>query len=109
MASAAARVAGESPHPEAVPKAVMRLLLTLLLASAPLSAHAAEPLDPAPRTAVISAFPPELAALEAATGDKHAYTAAGARFVTGTLEGKPVVLFLSGISMNGQNCTPPQS
>ncbi|GGL21676.1 5'-methylthioadenosine/S-adenosylhomocysteine nucleosidase [Caulobacter rhizosphaerae] len=77
----------------------MRLLLTLLLASAPLSAHAAEPLDPAPRTAVISAFPPELAALEAATVDKREYAAAGTRFVTGTLEGKPVVLFLSGISM----------
>ncbi|CAN7337994.1 5'-methylthioadenosine/S-adenosylhomocysteine nucleosidase [Caulobacter sp. LjRoot300] len=78
----------------------MRLLLTLfLLASAPLSAQAAEPLDPAPRTAVISAFPPELAALEAATVDKHEYAAAGTRFVTGTLEGKPVVLFLSGISM----------
>ncbi|HWW24307.1 MAG TPA: 5'-methylthioadenosine/S-adenosylhomocysteine nucleosidase, partial [Caulobacter sp.] len=81
-----------------------RLLLTLLiLASAPLSAprlaHAADLLDPTPRTAVISAFPPELAALEAATGDKHVYTAAGARFVTGKLEGKPVVLFLSGISM----------
>jgi adenosylhomocysteine nucleosidase len=78
----------------------MRLLLTLLLlASAPLSAQAAELLDPAPRTAVISAFPPELAALEAATVDKHVYTAAGTRFVTGALEGKPVVLFLSGISM----------
>lgn len=77
----------------------MRLLLILLLASAPLSAQAAEPLDPAPRTAVISAFPPELAALEAATVDKHEYAAAGTRFVTGTLEGKPVVLFLSGISM----------
>jgi adenosylhomocysteine nucleosidase len=77
----------------------MRLLLILLLASAPLSAQAAEPLDPAPRTAVISAFPPELAALEAATVDKREYAAAGTRFVTGTLEGKPVVLFLSGISM----------
>ncbi|MDR7115208.1 5'-methylthioadenosine/S-adenosylhomocysteine nucleosidase [Caulobacter sp. BE254] len=77
----------------------MRLLLILLLASAPLFAQAAEPLDPAPRTAVISAFPPELAALEAATVDKHEYAAAGTRFVTGTLEGKPVVLFLSGISM----------
>ena len=78
----------------------MRLLLTLLLlASAPFPTHAAELLDPVPRTAVISAFPPELAALEAATSDKQTYAAAGARFVTGTLEGKPVVLFLSGISM----------
>lgn len=82
----------------------MRLLLTvLLLASAlvsvPVSVQAAELLDPVPRTAVISAFPPELAALEAATGDKHVYAAGGARFVTGVLEGRPVVLFLSGISM----------
>jgi adenosylhomocysteine nucleosidase len=77
----------------------MRLLLTLLLASAPFAAQAAERLDPVPRTAVISAFPPELAALEAATSDRHEYAAAGTRFVTGTLEGKPVVLFLSGISM----------
>jgi adenosylhomocysteine nucleosidase len=78
----------------------MRLLLSLLiLACAPLPALAADLLDAKPRTAVISAFPPEMAALEAATSDKHAYTAAGTRFVTGTLEGKPVVLFLSGISM----------
>lgn len=82
----------------------MRLLLTLLvLASAPLfvpvSVQAADLLDATPRTAVISAFPPEMAALEAATRDKQAYTAVGTRFVTGTLEGKPVVLFLSGISM----------
>jgi adenosylhomocysteine nucleosidase len=82
----------------------MRLPLTLVLLasaliSAPVSAQAAELLDPVPRTAVISAFPPELAALEAATRDKQAYAAGGARFVTGVLEGKPVVLFLSGISM----------
>ncbi|MBO9709881.1 MAG: 5'-methylthioadenosine/S-adenosylhomocysteine nucleosidase [Caulobacter sp.] len=78
----------------------MRLALPLLLlALAPAPALAAELLDATPRTAVISAFPPEMAALEAATTDKHAYTAAGARFVTGALEGKPVVLFLSGISM----------
>ena len=78
----------------------MRLILTLLLlAAAPAPALAAELLDAAPRTAVISAFPPEMAALEAATTDKVEFTAAGTRFVTGTLEGKPVVLLLSGISM----------
>lgn len=78
----------------------MRLVLTfLLLLCAPVPALAADRLDPAPRTAVISAFPPELAALEAATQDKRVHVAAGTRFVTGTLEGKPVVLFLSGISM----------
>jgi adenosylhomocysteine nucleosidase len=78
----------------------MRLILTLLLlASAPVPALAAELLDASPRTAVISAFPPEMAALEAATVDKHEYAAAGTRFVTGSLEGKPVVLLLSGVSM----------
>ncbi|KRA56255.1 phosphorylase [Caulobacter sp. Root655] len=78
----------------------MRLFLTLLLlALAPAPVQAAELLDPSPRTAVISAFPPEMAALEAATTDKQEFTAGGTRFVTGALEGKPVVLFLSGISM----------
>lgn len=78
----------------------MRLILTfLLLALAPVPGLAAELLDGSPRTAVISAFPPELVALEAATVDKHEYTAGGTRFVTGALEGKPVVLLLSGISM----------
>ncbi|EJL20494.1 nucleoside phosphorylase [Caulobacter sp. AP07] len=78
----------------------MRLFLTLLLlALAPAPVLAAELLDASPRTAVISAFPPEMAALEAATVDKREYTAAGTRFVIGALEGKPVVLFLSGVSM----------
>jgi len=78
----------------------MRLILTLLLlAAAPVPALAAELLDATPRTAVISAFPPEMTALEAATTGKAEFTAVGARFVTGRLEGKPVVLFLSGISM----------
>lgn len=75
--------------------------LLLLLASAT-QACAAEPatvLDPTSRTAVISAFGPELAALTAAASDKHIFTVAGAEFTTATLEGKPVVLFLSGVSM----------
>lgn len=55
--------------------------------------------DPAPRTAVISAFEPELPELLAATTGQHAYEAAGVRFVTGVLEDQPVVLFLSGMSM----------
>ncbi|MBU2288537.1 MAG: 5'-methylthioadenosine/S-adenosylhomocysteine nucleosidase [Gammaproteobacteria bacterium] len=56
-------------------------------------------LDDTPRTAVISAFKPELALLlERMQGPKK-YSANGVEFTTGTLEGKPVVLFLSGISM----------
>jgi adenosylhomocysteine nucleosidase len=80
----------------------MRLRLAVLAAFALLLARpalAAGLLDETPRTAVISAFPPEMAALAAATSDKHAYQAAGASFVTGVLEGQPVVLFLSGVSM----------
>jgi len=76
----------------------MRLILVLLMLLAT-PALAAERLDATPRTAVISAFPPEMAALEAATTGKAEHVAAGTRFVTGDLEGKPVVLFLSGISM----------
>jgi adenosylhomocysteine nucleosidase len=82
----------------------MRRLLTAVLALfawAPM-ALAAEPagvVDPTPRTAVISAFAPELAALAAATTDKHVFRISGTEFTTGRLEGKPVVLFLSGVSM----------
>jgi adenosylhomocysteine nucleosidase len=79
-----------------------RLLVPLLTLAWATSAIAAEPgglLDATPRTAVISAFAPELVALAAATTDKRVYRVAGATFTTGALEGKPVVLFLSGVSM----------
>ncbi|WP_372782270.1 5'-methylthioadenosine/S-adenosylhomocysteine nucleosidase [Phenylobacterium sp.] len=75
------------------------ILFTLTLASAAQAAPPTGVLDDTPRTAVISAFAPELAALAQATTGKHAYVAGGTAFTTGVLEGKPVVLFLSGISM----------
>lgn len=78
----------------------LRLILTLLLALAlGRSALAAGLLDETPRTAVMSAFPPELTALAAATTGKHSFRQGGTLFITGELEGKPVVLFLSGMSM----------
>lgn len=52
-----------------------------------------------PRVAVISAFPAELALLEAKVSDPHRRSINGVEFTTGTLQGKPVVLFLSGVSM----------
>ncbi|HEY8050335.1 MAG TPA: 5'-methylthioadenosine/S-adenosylhomocysteine nucleosidase, partial [Ramlibacter sp.] len=52
-----------------------------------------------PRIAVMSAFPAELALLQAKVVDAHRQTINGVEFTTGTLQGKPVVLFLSGISM----------
>jgi len=79
----------------------MRLfaLLFAVCALAIAPAALAQRLDPAPRIAVMSAFPPELIALEAATRDQKRYDAHGFTFITGTLEGKPIVLFLSGVSM----------
>jgi adenosylhomocysteine nucleosidase len=82
---------------------VRRLLaLVLLLTALAPAARAAPPagvLDPTPRTAVVSAFAPELAALTARATDKRRYAIGGARFTTARLEGRPVVLFLSGVSM----------
>ena len=46
-----------------------------------------------------SAFAPEWEALRAALEDAEEHVVHGHRFVTGTLEGRPVVLYLSGISM----------
>jgi adenosylhomocysteine nucleosidase len=78
----------------------MRLLpLLSLLALLAGPCLAAETADDAPRTAVISAFAPEITALAAAASDKQTTIIAGTAFITGTLEGKPVVLFLSGESM----------
>jgi adenosylhomocysteine nucleosidase len=71
-------------------------LLALCLTS---MAEAADLLDATPRTAVITAFPPELPELLAAVQDKKAHEAVGVTFYTGTLEGKPIVLFMSGVSM----------
>ncbi|MDB5457318.1 MAG: phosphorylase [Caulobacter sp.] len=88
----------------------MRLVVFLFgLLLAPSLAWAADRFDTTPRTAVVSAFPPELAALEAATTGKVEHAAAGTRFVTGTLEGRPVVLFLSGVSMVNAAMTTQQA
>jgi adenosylhomocysteine nucleosidase len=60
---------------------------------------AADRLDPTPRVAVISAFEPEWKALKASVGEARSYSVNGVEFVTGTVAGRKVVLFLSGISM----------
>ena len=77
----------------------MRHLPILLAALSFAEPALAQRFDETPRTAVISAFEPEITALLAATSDKKTYAGAGAAFTTGVLEGKPVVLFLSGMSM----------
>ena len=58
----------------------------------------AMPREPA-RTAVISAFEPEWARLKRKLAHAHRRSLNGVEFITGTLEGRPVVLFLSGVSM----------
>ncbi|HWA44126.1 MAG TPA: 5'-methylthioadenosine/S-adenosylhomocysteine nucleosidase [Hypericibacter adhaerens] len=73
--------------------------LTLFCLAFGAPAFAAETLDATPRTAVISAFPPEWTLLQQALQDRKDHDLAGMTFVTGTIEGKPVLLFLSGISM----------
>ncbi|CTQ51040.1 5'-methylthioadenosine/S-adenosylhomocysteine nucleosidase [Jannaschia donghaensis] len=52
-----------------------------------------------PRIAVISAFEPEWIALQDGLEDAETQLINGNRFVTGTMDGQEVVLFLSGISM----------
>jgi adenosylhomocysteine nucleosidase len=63
------------------------------------SPAAQERLDETPRIAVISAFAPELAALQSAATDIQVEVAGPTAFVTGRLEGRPVVMLLSGMSM----------
>ena len=63
------------------------------------SAATGEVFDAVRRTAVMSAFEPEWKALQTELRDRRDYVANGVTFATGTIDGRPVVLFLSGISM----------
>ena len=74
---------------------ILCLLLTLLA----LPLRAADRLDTVPRVAVVSAFEPEWKVLKASLADAKSHYANGVEFATGTLAGRKVVLFLSGISM----------
>jgi len=56
-------------------------------------------LDDTPRIAVISAFEPELDLLRSELRQADSHSINGVVFMTGMLQNKPVVLFLSGISM----------
>ncbi len=67
--------------------------------------QAAPWLDETPRVAVVSAFQPELSLLLAKVEQPKKYTVNGVDFTAGTLQGKPVVMFLSGISMTNAAMT----
>ena len=76
------------------------LAIALLLAAAspaPADAHAIR--DETPRIAVVSAFAPELAILQGELEGAKSQSVNGVAFTTGALEGRDVVLFLSGISV----------
>ncbi len=58
-----------------------------------------DPLDDVPRLALISAFGPEWEIIRQRLGDRRDYTLLHKDFSTGILSGKPVLVFLSGVSM----------
>ena len=74
-------------------------LAALLAGCAGLPAGTPLRLDEVPRIAVVSAFQPELTLLSARLKEPRRHTVNGVDFTTGWLEGKPVVMFLSGVSM----------
>ena len=76
---------------------MIRFLVVAMLALAT-PAHA-QKLDTTPRTVVMTAFPPEYAALVPAIERPVETTINGLTLVTGTMAGKPVLLMQSGVSM----------
>lgn len=81
------------------------LAALLLVLAWPAQARIAHVLDDQPRIAVVSAFEPELAVLRQQVQQPRSHTVNGVTFTTGTLQGKPVLLFLSGISMTNAAMT----
>ena len=80
-----------------------------LLSAATPGATAAPRLDDKPRIAVMSAFEPEWLVLLKVLQDPQEHVVNGRRFVTGSLAGKDVVLFLSGVSMVNAAMTTQQA
>ena len=72
-------------------------ILAAVGSPAPAAAH--ERADEVPRTAVVSAFPPEISILRGALDEAETRSVNGVEFALGSLEGRDVVLFLSGISV----------
>jgi adenosylhomocysteine nucleosidase len=70
----------------------------LVLAIGPYACFATST-DDIHRTAIISAYEPEWLALQNSLEGREEYLINGTVFVTGAIEHKPVVMFLSGISM----------
>ncbi len=90
---------------------MIRSACILVLSALPPVAQssAAELLDTTPRIAVMSAYQPEWVTLRQDLLDAETYAINGSVFLTGTLEGKPVVLFLSGVGMVNAAMTTQQA
>lgn len=91
---------GDAPMTRSVDLSVRLLAVVLLFMLYTLRpAQAADLLDSTPRIAVISAFEPEMSLLLKKVEHPQQHSANGVVFTTGVLQGKAVVLFLSGVSM----------
>ncbi|MCY4541796.1 MAG: 5'-methylthioadenosine/S-adenosylhomocysteine nucleosidase [Rhodobacteraceae bacterium] len=75
------------------------LLTAVFALVSPASTHAHAAPDETPRIAVVSSFEPEQAILQEHIRDASVLTVNGVEFTVGNLEGRDVVLFLSGISV----------
>ena len=82
------------PKPIAVPAAIALPSLGSVSLATAHDIH-----DDVPRTAVVSAFAPELSLLKDELADASTHSVNGVEFSVGTLQGRDVVLFLSGISV----------
>ena len=76
---------------------VTTMVLIVSAAAAPTAAHELD--DDIRRTAVVSAFAPEMSILRSELDGAVVHSVNGVEFVAGKLEERDVVLFLSGISM----------
>ncbi|GLK43372.1 MULTISPECIES: 5'-methylthioadenosine/S-adenosylhomocysteine nucleosidase [Novosphingobium] len=80
-------------------RAVIASALALVAPCLAGPAQADERLDLIPRTLVMTAYQPEWNALVHAVSERKEYSLNGSTYLTGTLEGKPVLLMQSGVSM----------
>jgi adenosylhomocysteine nucleosidase len=74
-------------------------LVAVLSASFATIGHAAERLDDTPRTVVMTAYAPEWNALTSFVDEPVPHEINGWRFIVGKMEGKPIVLMESGVSI----------
>ncbi len=79
--------------------AAFALVAPALVAPAFVAPALAQSIDATPRIGIISAYEPEWEDLKEAVADPDEHTHKAVTFVTGTLEGREIVLFLSGVSM----------